>query len=290
MRGPAPWLQDHWDWRAAGNFMFGGTGTGLLIFGALGLLHDLAYWPIGLVGLACVGAGLSLVWLEIGKPLRALHVFFHPHTSWMTREGLVALPLFACGAAAVFLGWRWAAFATGALALVFLFCQGRILYASKGIPAWRHRLTPWLIIVTGLTEGAGFYTWLAPLVLMGTIGWIDTALLALIALRIALFWMFRMAMRDEGAPSGTLAALARMSTPFQIVGHAVPAALLLIAYGAGDLALPLQALAGLLAFVSGWQFKFALVTRAAFNQGFALPRMPARGGGRSAPGVKPGWS
>ena len=290
MRGPAPWLQDHWDWRAAGNFMFGGAGTGLLLFGGLGLLHGLGYWPIGLVGLACVGAGLSLVWLEIGKPLRALHVFFHPRTSWMTREGIVAVPLFACGAAAVLLGGGGAAVAPAALAMVLLFCQGRILFASKGIPAWRHRLTPWLIIVTGLTEGAGLYAWMAPLVLTGTIGWIDTALLALVAVRAILWWQFRQALKADGAPSGTWAALARLNAPLLIVGHVVPAALLLIAYGAGELALPLQALAGLLAFAGGWQFKFALVTRAAFNQGFAVPRMPARGGGRSAPGVKPGWN
>ncbi|MFY9315766.1 MAG: hypothetical protein WAO95_09425, partial [Burkholderiales bacterium] len=36
-------------------------------------------------------------------------------------------------------------------------------------------------------------------------------------------------------------------------------------------------LAGLAALLAGWWFKFVLVTRAAYNQGFALPRLPVRG-------------
>ena len=42
---------------------------------------------------AFIGAGLTCVWLEIGRPLRAINVFFHPQTSWMTREGIVAVPI-----------------------------------------------------------------------------------------------------------------------------------------------------------------------------------------------------
>jgi phenylacetyl-CoA:acceptor oxidoreductase subunit 2 len=39
----------------------------------------------------------------------------------------------------------------------------------------------------------------------------------------------------------------------------------------------LQAIAGLLAVAGGAWFKFTLVTRAAFTQGFALPHLPVRG-------------
>ncbi|MFP5465862.1 MAG: hypothetical protein ACLGHR_14000, partial [Gammaproteobacteria bacterium] len=45
-----------------------------------------------LLGLALVGAGLVCVWLEIGRPLRALHVFVTPRTSWMSREAFTASP------------------------------------------------------------------------------------------------------------------------------------------------------------------------------------------------------
>ena len=40
---------------------------------------------------------------------------------------------------------------------------------------------------------------------------------------------------------------------------------------------------------AGWQMKYSLVCRAAFTQGFALPKQPVRGNSRTGPGVKPGW-
>ena len=49
------------------------------------------------------------------------------------------------------------------------------------------------------------------------------------------------------------------------------------------------AVAGLLAVLTGWALKFTIVVRAAFNQGFALPRLPDRGSGPSGLAVKPGW-
>lgn len=36
-------------------------------------------------------------------------------------------------------------------------------------------------------------------------------------------------------------------------------------------------LAAIATILAGWWFKFVLVTRAALNQGFALPQLPVRG-------------
>jgi phenylacetyl-CoA:acceptor oxidoreductase subunit 2 len=141
-------VQKHWDVRAALNFMLGGAGAGLMIWTAL--MQVRSPYPVAL-SLALVAAGLFAVWLEIGRKLRALHVFFNPFTSWMTRESFAALLLFTLGLASLmdasFL--PAAAIAAGA----FLYCQARILRAAKGIPAWR---TPWvvpLIVISGLAEG-----------------------------------------------------------------------------------------------------------------------------------------
>ena len=41
--------------------------------------------------------------------------------------------------------------------------------------------------------------------------------------------------------------------------------------------LGLAALAGALALLAGAAFKTALIVRGAYNQGFAIPRMPVRG-------------
>ena len=61
------------------------------------------------------------------------------------------------------LDWRsWRAaricvWLAAALALVFVYCQARILQAAKGIPAWREPLLVPLIVITGVTEGAGLF-------------------------------------------------------------------------------------------------------------------------------------
>jgi phenylacetyl-CoA:acceptor oxidoreductase subunit 2 len=142
-------IQKHWDVRAALNFMLGGSGAGLMIWTAL--LKVSSPWPVAL-SLALVGAGLFSVWLEIGRKLRAAHVFFNPFTSWMTRESFAALAFFILGGAALF----YPELGSGAaiMAAAFLYCQARILRAAKGIPAWRTPLVVPLIVVSGLAEGA----------------------------------------------------------------------------------------------------------------------------------------
>ncbi|MDP3084593.1 MAG: hypothetical protein Q8N44_13030, partial [Rubrivivax sp.] len=160
--GPNPWQQHHWDWRAAGNFIGGGAGSGLIVFSVLAGAQGLALAGLLLLGLALVGLGLLCVWLEIGRPLRALHVFFNPRTSWMSREAFLAALLFpaALAATAGVPGMAWLA---GALALAFLYTQSRILRAARGIPAWREpRVVP-LIVATGLAEGGGLFLLAVPL-------------------------------------------------------------------------------------------------------------------------------
>ncbi len=94
--GPNPWQQQSWDWRAAGNFICGGVGGGLIVCAVLlDAPHGLLLW-----GAVLVGLGLGSVWLEIGRPWRAMHVYLNPRTSWMSREAIVAPLLFAAVLAA----------------------------------------------------------------------------------------------------------------------------------------------------------------------------------------------
>ena len=283
-----PRHQTNWDWRAASNFMFGGSGSGLLLLAALSVEPGTAYRPFGLVALGLIALGLFCVSLEIGRPLRSLNVFLHLRTSWMTREALAAPLLFVCGLLAVWTGgavWIWLAALSG---MLFLYCQARILTASKGIPAWRSpRLAP-LIIITGLTEGTGL------LLLVSTLSgvapqtaWVPATLLIALALRAMLWHAYRGALARDGAPPQTLRALDAIDLPFVKIGHwaaGLMLALVLVAPGQGA-ALWLAGIAGLLAVASGWIFKYTLVARAAYNQGYALPRIPVRG---RAPASTPG--
>jgi phenylacetyl-CoA:acceptor oxidoreductase 26-kDa subunit len=272
--GPNPWQQAHWDWRAAGNFMFGGAGAGLLAFTVLAGVQGLAGSLLVLAGMALIGLGLFCVWLEIGRPWRAINVFRRPGSSWMTREALVAPLVFALGLGVAAGLWAWAPLLLLA-ALGFVYCQARIVQAGKGIPAWREPLTIWLLVLTGLAEGAGLF-WVA-----GVAPARSMPLLALVfALPVLGRWLVWRAWRQRLGASAVPAALAVIDAAgrgVQWLGGALPIALALLAATGVPGAPLLLAAAGLCAAGAGAYFKFTLITRAAFNQGFRLERLPVRG-------------
>jgi len=285
-----PWHQTNWDWRAAGNFIGGGTGTGLLFFATLAAGSVDNYRIMALIALAFIGGGLTCVWLEIGKPLRAINVFFHPHTSWMTREGMVAVPLFGCGLAALWFGGGVFVGMAALLGIVFLYCQGRILHAAKGIPAWREPKIVPLILATGFVEGAGLAAVLTALLPGASPRWLAGVLLgALILRRVA--WMFYFKAVDKsGLPKRAMDVLRPFGAKFEMLGQLLPEMLIVMVIFSGAVLPGLTFAAGLVALVTGWWLKFTLVARAAYNQGFALPVLPVRGQGEVKPGIKPGWT
>jgi len=258
--GPRPWQQTNWDWRAAANFMLGGTGAGLIV--AAGLVQDDARYPT-MLALMLVGAGLGAVWLEIGRKLRAVHVFFNPFTSWMTRESLAAVVLFGSGLSVLLFDQAGLKYVAAIAALVFLYCQARILRAAKGIPAWRAPQVVALIMTTGLVEGAGLSMLMYSDVLA-------TGLFTAAVIARGFAWSgYRAALKQPAIR----AALDPAGKALVQIGTIVPLALVL-----GGLFLPQAAiLAAIAAILTGWWFKFVLVTRAALNQGFALPQLPVRG-------------
>lgn len=264
------YLQTHWDWRAAGNFMFGGTGSALLVTLALVQKGRPPELPVGLVALALVGLGLFLVWLEIGRPWRALHVFFHPQASWMSREAAVATVLFPLTLAALWFGQAPLFIAAAVLGAVFLYCQGRILHASRGIPAWREDAIVALVVATGLTEGIALALLLFGL-FGGPAGELGQALVVMIVLRSAAFWSWRRAVTRAGAPAAALTRIGAMTLPFLLLGNAVPAALALAAAFSANMSV-LQAAAAL-ALAGGWHLKFVIVTGAAQVQGYGIGKL-----------------
>ncbi len=279
--GPHPWQQTSWDWRAAGNFICGGAGSGLLINSAFlaaspaGSQPWAFNWPV-FAGLALVGLGLLCVWLEIGRPLRALHVFFNPRTSWMTREAFVAALLFPAGLL-VLLGmnaWGWLLTLS---ALAFLYCQSRMLPAARGIPAWRPTLLAPLMFFTGLCEGCGVLL-LLDLFRPGVSSKATMVLALLIMARFVIWSLYRVAVDASLAPRARI-ALNRAGRGLLLAGTLAPLILLGIGAWLGDGASQTlsAALAGATAALAGAYFKYTLITRASFNQGFALKQLPVRG-------------
>ena len=170
----------------------------------------------------------------------------------------------------------WAAAAL--LGLLFLYCQGQILQAAKGIPAWRQKGIVSLIFSTGITEGLGVFAAIymvfsnnadqsSPLALM---------LLAFLALRYITWRSYRHGLGKGGAPTQALKVLDGNAISITTTAQLLTAATV----GLSFLSPQLLIVGGLLALITGWGFKYALITRAAFNQGYAVTHMPARGAGK----------
>ena len=261
--------------------MFGGTG------GALILMAAIAAWPgtptliIGLAALVFVGMGLFLVWLEIGRPWRFLHVFFHPQTSWMTREASVSVLLFATTFMGVLMQAPTLLAAAGLLGFLFLYCQGRILKASKGIPAWREPAVVPLIISTGLTEGTAILTILL-IFSNAEQMWLLYLLMGLLGCRLVSWQHYRQQLVVNNAPRGALKILDGINRPHVILGNALPLLLLVTIIVLPALLGPLALLACILATASGWLMKFTIIGKASKVQGYALGKLQ-----KGRPTIKP---
>ena len=291
-RGVEPWHQKHWDWKAAANFLCGGAGAGLFVLSALVGLNGTPVYGPGLAALVLIATGLGMLMFKIGRPLRFLYVLRQPKRSWMSREAWTVgfwfpLALFALWSnAAAFL------LPAALVGLFFLFCQGMILEQAKGIPAWRNPRVIAFIMATGIAEGCGLL--LMPATVSPDFGYIAKPLAVALAILAAVrAWTWRRyfaRLASEGAPTRTIEIFTACRGWFLALGLVVPIALVAIGLLIDTASAPLFAGAGLAAFASGWAIKFILITRAAYNQGFALPHTPVRGTGQPGPGVKPGWT
>ena len=274
-----------------GNFLCGGAGTGLFAFTTIAGLNGTRDLVPGLAALALIACGLTLLMFKIGRPLRFIYVLRQPQRSWMSREAWVAGLLFPLALFALWFDQPMVLLAAAMVGLLFLFCQGMILEQSKGIPAWRNPRVIALIMATGLAEGCGLFLLLAAVLpdlgarrqadghRAGRLG--RDAVLDLAAL-------FRRAGKRRRADphAGNL--------------HGLPRLVLCRRPGAAGRAgrrrpdarpcagAALFALAGLSVFATGWAIKFILITRAAYNQGFALPHTPVRGSGAAGTGGQAG--
>ena len=117
-----------------------------------------------------------------------------------------------------------------------------------------------------------------------------TAAVVFAALRAWAWRSYLGALASDGAPPRTLEVLDAFRPWFLGFGLVLPMVLIVAGIVATGAAALLFALAGLSLAGAGGALKFILVTRAGFNQGFALAHTPVRGTGVAGPAIKPGWS
>src|SRR5690606_25950533 len=163
----------------------------------------------------------------------------------------------------------------------FLLCQAKILHRARGIPAWRAPLIPWMIGASGLLEGWGAFA-VASFLLQARASSALAAVGVALALASAILWRTYVATaRAQAIPPLSRRKLEAVSPLLHIVGHALPAVLSIAAYFLESGA-SLLALAGLAAIAGGATWKFTVIVRASYLQGFQLPRVPRRGSGALA--------
>ena len=300
--------QQFWDWKGATNFILGGMGSGLIVMTWIGLLLgnvNLNFVPwINAAGAATMALGLLTLLFKIGRPFRILNALRRPQSSWMSREIYLAAVFFPA-VGLDFLPWLFGFSILSPQALTvlhaliglcsagFLFAQARILFAAKGIPAWRAPLIPWMIIATGLFEGVGILA-LAQAAFPGAFAdpaYLITAGSMLAAANFLLWQIYRKKAAAYGI--GPLARKEFQSVSFLLVvaGHLIPWALLFAMQAQPDLGNSLTfGVAGLGILFGGWLWKKTVLLNASYQQGFALPRMPQRGSGDRAAPVRMGLS
>ena len=154
-----------------------------------------------------------------------------------------------------------------------------------GIPAWRVPLMVWMLLATGVYEGLGLYALshvLNPLTIQfGGAKYFFGATLALI--NGVLWHRSRVGARENGMPPLSRALIERWSLPLHLFGHGLPG--LIFSIGIVHELPPLLLATGcVLAVVGGIFWKVLIITRASYQQGFAIARFPQRGSGtRAAP-------
>ena len=149
--------QRHWDWKAAGNFICGGIGSGLFVFTAFASFDYSEVVPLGWAALGLIALGLFLVLLKIGRPLRSIYVLRQPQRSWMAREAWIAAIFFPLAGLALVSQVPALLVLSAAIAVLFLCSQAMILKEAKGIPAWRASWIVPLMVATGFAEGSGLF-------------------------------------------------------------------------------------------------------------------------------------
>ena len=131
-----------------------GIGFGMLFFIGLGMIVPeglLAFIWFAIAYLFAVG-GLIASTFHLKHPERALGAFTQWQTSWLSREGVLAvitlLVMAAYGAGLVFLGTRFAylGYAGAALSVLTVFATSMIYAQLKTVPRWRDLSTPLMFL------------------------------------------------------------------------------------------------------------------------------------------------
>ncbi|MDB9759831.1 dimethyl sulfoxide reductase anchor subunit [Planktomarina sp.] len=138
-----------------------GLGFGLLTWLGIGLPEVrgwVAFWHYAL-GFSLAGGGLLASTFHLGNPQRFLMAFSQWRSSWLSREGCLAvaalavLGLFAIGKIFLEANWQVLGYLGAILAVLTVFATSMIYAQLKTVPRWNHWSTPALFLLLSLSGG-----------------------------------------------------------------------------------------------------------------------------------------
>ncbi|MEM7303112.1 MAG: DmsC/YnfH family molybdoenzyme membrane anchor subunit [Pseudomonadota bacterium] len=190
-----------------------GLGYGLAIMLSLGLLPpEYVSVKIGyFLALVLITAGLLSSTLHLGNPQRAWRAFSQWRSSWLSREGVLAvityIPLTLQAFLVIFhdeflpeLGWLIVL-----LCLATVYCTGMIYASLKSVATWHTPLTPLNYVLFSLASGGLFFLLFASFsVSIETTGFVLVAMLVIAAWTAKWRWAERA--RETGMGTSTLAS------------------------------------------------------------------------------------
>lgn len=138
-----------------------GLGYGLAFALGLGLLDPaaLATKIAWLAALVLIAGGLSSSTLHLGNPQRAWRAFSQWRSSWLSREGVMAVVTFVPLAVSAWLCVMESRYSAlpglvgSALCLCTVFCTAMIYASLKSVQAWATPLTPLCYLLFSLAGG-----------------------------------------------------------------------------------------------------------------------------------------
>ena len=188
-----------------------GLGLGLagwIVIGLLPLMTVSSLIGVGVLTLALIGAGLLSSTFHLGHPERAWRALSQWRSSWLSREGVLAVIVMAGLAgwfAAGYIGMivpLWANVALLVLIYATVYATSMIYASLKTVARWHHPLTPACYLMFAAAGGL-----LASLALLSLLGLPITAALAQAALVLMLsawgvkfaWWRVAGATRNQGS-------------------------------------------------------------------------------------------
>jgi sulfite dehydrogenase (quinone) subunit SoeC len=203
-----------------------GAGYGLMFWLAvLALFDDLpADFDLGIsgfgLGFALITVGLLSSTAHLGRPERAWRAFSQWRTSWLSREGIVAVATFVPMAIYAY-GWiilgnnrggfAMAALALAAMSVLTVWCTGMIYQSLPTIRAWHQGIVSPVYVALSLSTGAVLAVCLLRVFGHDTedFGWLTVSLMAVALLMKRVYWAIIDAPQERAMTAGDATGLGR---------------------------------------------------------------------------------